>query len=95
MAAKYDHPDAFLELVIPAERTNNAHNLDELILICALDREAQALGISNNVEYILEKLGRPYHDRKTVQRRIREARWRFRSWPLFRSRVLRRFAINA
>jgi hypothetical protein len=88
MAAQYDHPDAFLELVIPAARKNNAQNLDELILICALNHEAQTLGIPNNVEYVLEKLGRPREDYKNVQRRIRKAEHRFRSQPLFRSRVL-------
>jgi hypothetical protein len=90
-AVQYDHPDALLELVIPAERKNNAYNLEELILICALNLEAQALGIPNNVEYVLERLGRPRTDYKNVQRRIRKAQWRFKSQPLFRSRVLRRF----
>jgi hypothetical protein len=62
---------------LPAKRANTAHDLDELTLIGALDREASALGVAN-VEHVLARLDRPRTEYKTVQRRIREARRRLR-----------------
>lgn len=68
------HSDAYLEVVIPATRANNAHDLDELMLIGALDRQARALGRRDNIVYVRERLGKPASEHRNIRRRIKEAR---------------------
>ena len=78
-------PDAYLAIVVPKKRKNDAHDVNELLLIGALDRQAALDGVRNNAEYVLEHLGRPHSvtEKKWVQRRIKEARELFRDETLF------------